>query len=172
MINVWLGPINPENVLCELLKTCCEVWHILTDETAVEARQWHQCRVNSGTWVSQQSAAWWKRSVRLLARLNRGTDPVNNVTQASFHRNRLCGHKERKPWSHGEEYTFESAVESCRGVSACECVCLLCDTQHNKEKELYHMFFYDIRKNLIFLQRKMKNNLNEGKQEAHSNICL
>lgn len=81
-------------------------------------------------------------------------------------------HRERKLWSHREGYTFECAVESHRGVTACQCVCVcVYSAAHNttiRKKVPYVFFFDDIWKNVIFLQREMKKKLNEGKREAMS----
>lgn len=47
------------------------VWHILIDEIAAWAKQWHHQRLESGVRVGPASCARWKSSVGLLAPVNR-----------------------------------------------------------------------------------------------------
>lgn len=123
---------------------------------------------NLRTWNSQLSAAWWKSSVRLLARLGK-KKPTQLLmlrkllsTEAAAGCGRRSGwkHKERKQERQGRIRNSNFREKPQRSESICECVCLLSCTQQNNESDEYHMFFS------FMLSGKMwsfiKKKLNEG----------
>ena len=144
-------------------------------------------RVNSGTWVSQLDG---KALYDSWLGPDWGTDPVTNVTQASFHRDSsgsgsssssglwevfwLSARGEETVESLGWIRISKSSGKPQRSERMCLSTQLHTTQQWDRDVPYVFLFFFlswYLEKCDLSAAKKI-NKLDEGKQEAHSNICL